>query len=359
MDLDALLAQEIEDLNRDSEEDRRVKEAVILDKRDPNKILGPDDDYSSDDSSSENNGNSNNSSSGNTTPRRRTVRYCDEDDDDYYEDDLALRDPELFRTTELNRQIILDEQQQQQQQQQQQDGYTPQRKKSVAAIMTRPPELVFSDPPTTVTEPDRIIVTFHYGQKPDKPVVKSRKYMMACDFGEESMYAMNWALGTMLRDGDQVHVATVVTPDEDIDDMDDDEKYRLWQEMDRKSKNLISKVRSKLEEMLLYNITIVIYSIAGQTKESLLELIYSLPLTMVVCGSREKGAFKGLLMGSVSTFLVHNAPVPVSVVRPQKKEKKSKKKMTAAQKLSQSVRNGQLKVDEAAGAAAPNVHNLP
>lgn len=62
-----------------------------------------------------------------------------------------------------------------------------------------------------------------------------------------------------------------------------------------------------------------------------------------------------LLMGSVSTFLVHNAPVPVSVVRPQKKAKVSKRKMTAAQKLSQSVRSGQLKVDEVAG-AAPNSH---
>lgn len=59
-----------------------------------------------------------------------------------------------------------------------------------------------------------------------------------------------------------------------------------------------------------------------------------------------------MLMGSVSTFLVHNSPVPVSVVRPQKKEKKSKKhKKTSAQKLSQSVMNGHLKVDEAEGAA--------
>ncbi|KAI8143316.1 hypothetical protein BJV82DRAFT_612312 [Fennellomyces sp. T-0311] len=333
MDLDALLAQEIEELNRDSEEDRRVKEAVILDKRDPNKILGPDDEYSSDDSSSEG------------TPRRM-VRYLD--DDDYFEDDLAVRDPELFRTTELNRQIVLDE-----------NAINTQRKKSVPALLSRPPELVFSEPPQTVTEPDRIVVTFHYGACAERKVQKSRKYMMACDFGEESLYAMNWALGTMLRDGDHVHVATIVSTEEDVEDMDDDHKYRLWQEMDRKSKQLISKVRSKLEEMLLYNITIVIYSIAGQTKESLLELIYSVPLTMVVCGSREKGAFKGLLMGSVSTFLVHNAPVPVSVVRPQKKEKKSKKKMTAAQKLSHAVQQGQLKVDEAAGAAAPNVHHLP
>jgi hypothetical protein len=59
-----------------------------------------------------------------------------------------------------------------------------------------------------------------------------------------------------------------------------------------------------------------------------------------------------MLMGSVSTFLVHNSPVPVSVVRPQKKEKKSKKhKKTPAQKLSQSVMNGHLKVDEAEGAS--------
>lgn len=61
-------------------------------------------------------------------------------------------------------------------------------------------------------------------------------------------------------------------------------------------------------------------------------------------------------MGSVSTFLVHNSPVPVSVVRPQKKAKKNKGKMTAAQRLSQSVRSGQLRVDEAAGANAPNLH---
>lgn len=58
-----------------------------------------------------------------------------------------------------------------------------------------------------------------------------------------------------------------------------------------------------------------------------------------------------MIMGSVSTFLVHNSPVPVSVVRPQKKEKKSKAKKVSAHKLSQSVRSGHLKVDEAEGAS--------
>lgn len=201
MDLDALLAQEIEELNRDTEEDRRVKEAVIVAKRDPNKISGDDDDSSDDD----------------LVEAGMYPHYSD--DDDYYEDDLELRDPELFRITERNRQILLDD-----------DQHMPARKKSISAA-ARPPELVFSDPPMTVTEPDRIVVNFSYGTSPNRPVTKSRKYLMACDFGEESTYAMNWAMGTMLRDGDEIHVAAVVNIEDDVDDMDEDEKYRLWQEV--------------------------------------------------------------------------------------------------------------------------------
>jgi hypothetical protein len=64
-----------------------------------------------------------------------------------------------------------------------------------------------------------------------------------------------------------------------------------------------------------------------------------------------------MLMGSVSTFLVHNSPVPVSVVRPQKKEKKKTQHKTAAQKLSQSVKNGHLKVDEAEGGGALSINS--
>lgn len=182
MDLDAMLAQEIEDLNRDTEEDRRVKEAVILDKRDPNK-LGHDD---SDDSLSD-------------------------------EEDLEISDPELFRTTERNRQIVLEEDTQ----------------KKAPAPIDRPAELVFSDPPITITEPDRIVVMFYYGLCKDRPVTKSRKYMMTCDFGDESMYAMSWAMGTMLRDGDEVHVVTVFNLEDPVDELEDDEKYSLWREVCR------------------------------------------------------------------------------------------------------------------------------
>lgn len=196
-DLDAMLAQEIEDLNRDTEEDRRVKEAVIVAKRDPNKIVGPDDeDDSSDEVDSEG----------------------DYDEDDYF-DEMRRRDPELYQTTQNNRQIAWT------------DTDTNDTSVKKKTTLERPPELVFSDPPTTLTTIDRIVVTFHYGVSEERTHPKSRKYMMTCDFGEESMYAMNWAMGTMLRDGDQVHLVSIVSPEDDLENLDDNEKYRLWQEV--------------------------------------------------------------------------------------------------------------------------------
>ncbi|CAO3625254.1 unnamed protein product [Cunninghamella echinulata] len=232
-------------------------------------------------------------------------------------------------------------------------SYLPQKQQSSTIASSssnkkkRPTELVFSDVPKTITKPDRIMVELDYGFSSKVPIKKSRKYLLACDFGEESLYAMEWAMGTLLRSGDIIHVVSVIGMDEDLEDMDQDEKYRLWQELDRNSKSLISKVKSILGQQLLYNIKVHIYSIAGHTRESIMGVIQSIPLTMVVCGSSGKrGSLRGILIGGVSTYLVQKSPVPVSVVRPQKKKKANKKKLTAAQKLSESVKDGQLKVDE-------------
>ncbi|CAO3590281.1 unnamed protein product [Absidia cylindrospora] len=55
---------------------------------------------------------------------------------------------------------------------------------------------------------------------------------------------------------------------------------------------------------------------------------------------------RGLLMGSVSTYLVHKSLVPVAVIRPQKKKKKEPRHIITATPLSESVKTGQLHVDE-------------
>jgi hypothetical protein len=194
-DLDSMLSQEISDLNRDTAVGR-VKEAVIIAKPDPNQIR-PDND--SDDEN-----------------QNVNSKYYYYDDDDDYEEDLAIRDPELFAITESNRQI----------------GVDPNPTASQThKLIRRPPELSFSEPPVLFTKDDYIQVSFYYGQSKEREVKRSKQYMIMCDFGEESFYSLKWALGTLLRNGDEIHIASVVTTEEDVDDMDDDEKYKLWAEV--------------------------------------------------------------------------------------------------------------------------------
>lgn len=148
-DLDAMLSQEIQDLNRDSPEDRRVKEAVIVSKPDPNQI-NPEDD-----SDEEN--------------RPSNSNYYYYDDDDEYEDDLAIRDPELYKITESNRQIDID------------NNVSPSPSQNTPLkhkLTRRPPELVFSDPPTLVSREDYIEVSFYYGLSEERKNTRSKKYMM-------------------------------------------------------------------------------------------------------------------------------------------------------------------------------------
>lgn len=197
-----MLSQEIQDLNKDTAEDRRVKEAVIMSKPDPNQI-NPEDD-------SDEEGRPNNS------------RYYYYDDDDEYEDDLAIRDPELFKITEANRQIAVDN-----------SGSIERSSSTKHKLVRRPPELVFSDPPTLVSRDDLIEVSFYYGVSEERKAGRSKRYMIMSDFGEESEYAMSWGMGTLLRSGDEVHIASVISIDEEVEDMNEEEKYRLWAEVSK------------------------------------------------------------------------------------------------------------------------------
>ncbi|KAI8060829.1 hypothetical protein BC940DRAFT_311196 [Gongronella butleri] len=395
MDLDALLAREIEDLNRDNPDDRRIASAVIMERPDPNAFDGDTSSSEDDDDDYYEGGGGRRgrfgflrfgrSSSPAARPHYRS--YAPGSDD--YEDDLAIRDPELFKITERNRRISYDvaadpklaaraaaaaqaakttandddkDDDEEKSRPLAANGASGAAAKPRTTITTvhedddlsnkpkkrkpRPSDLTFSEIPIIDTQPNRIHVQFDYGASTKHIAKRSRRYLMACDFSNCSLNAMDFAMGTLLRSGDVVHVASVIAMDDDIDSMDEDDKYRLWQELDRNSKMLISKVKSILERLLLYNIKIHTYSLAGPTRESLMGLIQSLSLTMVVCGTSGRRALKGMFMGGVSTYLVQKSRVPVTVVRPQDKQKKKKKRLTPAQKLSQSVREGYLKVDE-------------
>jgi hypothetical protein len=125
------------------------------------------------------------------------------------EDLLGVVDPELLRRTESNRRIPYDE------------AVSSTRKKRSNTIHGQSDDvhrnlLVFSDNPTVIETVTEYCVVQHYGagisgvmpmayQRKKKP----KAYLVASDFSKESLYAIEWTMGTMMRDGDELHIATV------------------------------------------------------------------------------------------------------------------------------------------------------
>jgi len=237
-----------------------------------------------------------------------TAEYSDSSDDE-------IRDDELDRITEANRHIA-----------------PSQKHSSVAstvrsqAIAMRRDLLVFAENPSEVTKSDRLIVYNKYGaglsgelDPKYKASTKKRSYLVACNLTEESMHAIEWTMGTMLRDGDCLYVVAVVNREETTDMI----KKSSLKELQKASDRLTEESKKMMNQMLLFDIDLITYAISGRVRESLLKLIWELPLTMIVCGSRGRSTVKGLLMGSISTYLVHHSPVPVTVIRPEKKNKRT------------------------------------
>ncbi|CEG71169.1 hypothetical protein RMATCC62417_06946 [Rhizopus microsporus] len=213
--------------------------------------------------------------------------------------------------------------------------------------------LVFSENPVAINNVDRITVIRYFGAGksgilPSKYRLKRRQtkcYLVAFDFSDESDNALNWAMGSILRDGDEIHVATVSNR-EDNPDVVKASGLDKGSELERISKMLADRARRTMDQMLLFSIKVVTHAIVGRVKEKLKGLIEENKYDMVICGSRGRSSVKRLLMGSVSTYLVHATPVPVVVVRKKQEKPKLIRRPSGSHSLSESMRIGTLKVDE-------------
>ncbi|KAI8064284.1 uncharacterized protein B0P05DRAFT_232892 [Gilbertella persicaria] len=230
------------------------------------------------------------------------------------EEDLLSNDPELLQRTEKNRNI----------------PYEPKSSSSNTLLneAIRRELLVFSDNPTVIEEPTKLSVIQYYGAGKTgiMPMAyrtkrKSKAYLVACDFSKESLYALEWTMGTMMRDGDELDVATVLNRD-DNPDIVTETGLDLKSELHVVSNALIVEAKKLLSQMMLFNITLRTHVVVGRVKDMLRALTrVHHHYTLLVCGSRGRSSVRNLLMGSVSTFLVHKSPVPVAVVRRQKRKR--------------------------------------
>lgn len=238
--------------------------------------------------------------------------------------------------------------------------------------------------------PDRAIRTIIRGdfprlqQEAEEGFRRQRSYLVATDLSEESVYALEWTIGTILRDGDTLfavyavadenasgvdfstgvqigdgakvirHTADVVGKQTEKTAMkyqassslfpnalaayfgtdskansrntsvDSRALSRAEQERSRAIEDISNTcVRLLRKTMLQVRVAVEVIH-CKSPKHLLTEAIDGLEPTLVILGSRGRSAIKGVLLGSFSNYLVTKSSVPVMVAR--KKLKKHTKK---------------------------------
>lgn len=154
----------------------------------------------------------------------------------------------------------------------------------------------------------------------EKAGTRLRSYVVLSDLSEEAGYALQWAIGTVARDGDELLVTTVMETDSKVDpknpsDQDRAAKLRVQKERQGVALQLVRQVTGLLQRTKL-NITVTCQAIHSKNaRHMLLDLIDYLEPTMVIVGSRGLGKLSGILLGSTSHYLVQKSSVPVMVAR--------------------------------------------
>lgn len=220
-----------------------------------------------------------------------------------------------------------------------------------------------------------------------------RKYLVATDLSDESTHALEWAIGTVLRDGDTlvaiycideetgIAAAEVQVPDEPkaikeqaaaINLMTNtklvpaqtnlvsefkrtsafylrsdsnagtptgspaplyrNDRFKAEQERSRAVQQITDKVLRLLRKTRLQVRVIVEVLHCKNPRHLVTEVIDVINPTLVVIGSRGRSALKGVILGSFSNYLVTKSSVPVMVAR-KKLRKQSKYKRTPVKQV--------------------------
>ncbi|KAI0632153.1 hypothetical protein C8Q77DRAFT_1059597 [Trametes polyzona] len=197
-------------------------------------------------------------------------------------------------------------------------GRNPRRRKSTKPHDTM--SLVTSRP---VFQRDRCTITVTHGdpervrQETGKP---GKRYVLASDLSEESRYALEWGIGTVLRDGDELIIVTVVENEGKIDPLipnpaDRATKLRAQQERQALAYILVRQATGLLQRTRL-NVSIECQAWhAKNSRHMILDIVDFYEPVMLIVGSRGLGNLKGILLGSTSHYLIQKCSVPVMVAR--------------------------------------------
>ncbi|GAO52379.1 hypothetical protein SAICODRAFT_70999 [Saitoella complicata NRRL Y-17804] len=150
-------------------------------------------------------------------------------------------------------------------------------------------------------------------EKEGKRRATCRGYLVPTDLSAEAQYALEWTIGTVLRDGDILYVAHVLENPAFAGNID--HRLQIEQIM-----GLVTRLLRRTR--LQVKVRVEVIETTTPARYMLVEMIDVLELTMVIVGSRGRSAIKGVLLGSLSNYIVNKSSVPVMVAR--KKLRKTK-----------------------------------
>ncbi|KAJ7299833.1 hypothetical protein O6H91_21G065400 [Diphasiastrum complanatum] len=153
-----------------------------------------------------------------------------------------------------------------------------------------------------------------------------RRVGVAMDFSPSSKYALNWAIDNIAREGDSLFVVMVARKNPEVEDahlwMDSGSPLIPLCELDEASlmkkygvtpdAEVLSALDLAAREKKLVVVGKVYY---GDPRDKICDAVVEIPLDCVIMGSRGLGTLKRALLGSVSNYVVNNAPCPVTVVK--------------------------------------------
>ncbi|KAG9315503.1 hypothetical protein JVU11DRAFT_3117 [Chiua virens] len=166
---------------------------------------------------------------------------------------------------------------------------------------------------------DRCTITVTQGN-PVATERRKKKYIVASDLSDESRYAVEWGIGTVLRDGDELLIVTVVENENKVDPLapnpaDRATKLRSQQERQGLAYIIVRQATSLLQRTRLHvSISCQAWH-AKNARHMLLDIVDHNQPTMLIVGSRGLGQIKGILLGSTSHYLIQRCSVPVMVAR--------------------------------------------
>lgn len=185
-------------------------------------------------------------------------------------------------------------------------------------------------------EARRMIRTMKRGNLPslsDPTTPKLKSFIVASDLSPAATHALEWTIGTVLRDG---NVLVIVCAFED----DGSGTASVLEEERLEAMNKLTTCTIQLLKKTPLQVHVVMEVLHCRTPRHVLtEIIDHVNPTLVILGSRGRSAIKGVLLGSFSNYFVERSSVPVMVVR--KKLQKNKNKGLNV-RLANNLRTGSL-----------------